>query len=101
MQPLQWIANIIKSNKLDFINKSIHKYFLELNPILKNKRSRGIRFIVGNTYWVYENSRVKNSQQGTIINVTKKYIQIKWNNKTISNVYPSAILFEKIEDKKR
>ena len=96
MQPLQWAANIRKSNKLDFLNKSIHKYFLELNPTLKNKRSRGIRFVVGNTYWVHENSRVIESRIGTIINIQKKSIQIKWDDKTISNVYPDAILFQKL-----
>lgn len=96
MQPLQWVANIIKSNKLDFLNKSIHKYFLELNSTLKNKRSRGIRFVAGNTYWVHENSRVIKARIGTIINVEKKSIQIKWDDKTQSSVYPDAILFEKL-----
>ena len=96
MQPLQWVANIKKSNKLDFLNKSIHKYFLELNSTLKNKRSRGIRFVAGNTYWVHENSRVIKARIGTIINVEKKSIQIKWDDKTQSSVYPDATLFEKL-----
>jgi len=96
MQPLQWVANIKKSNKLDFLNKSIHKYFLELNSTLKNKRSRGIRFVAGNTYRVHENSRVIKARIGTIINVEKKSIQIKWDDKTQSSVYPDAILFEKL-----
>ena len=96
LQPLQWEANIRKSNKIDFLDKSIHKYFLEMNPILRNKRSRGIRFVVGNTFWIHENSRVTQSCIGTIVNIQPKSVEIRWANGTVSNVYPDARLFEKL-----
>ena len=96
IQPLQWIANIKKSNKLNFLDKTIHNYFLNLNNTLCNKSSRGIRFIKGNTYWVWENSRVVKPSIGTIVSVQKKSVLIKWTNKTQSNVFPDSRLFEKL-----
>ena len=96
LQPLQWVSNIRKSNKLNFLDRKIHTLFLELNPVLNNKRSRGVRFIVGLTYYVWQDSRVCEPKIATIMSVKKKYIQVKWENKTISKVYPDPVLFEKL-----
>ena len=96
LQPLQWVANIQKSNKLNFLDRKIHNLFLEMNPVLNNKRSRGVRFLAGLTYYVWQDSRVREPKIATIISVKKKFIQVKWDNKTISNVYPDPVLFEKL-----
>tara|TARA_B110000003_G_C16484841_1_gene471170 strand:- start:227 stop:715 length:489 start_codon:yes stop_codon:yes gene_type:complete len=96
LQPLQWVANIQKSNKLNFLEKKIHNLFLELNPVLNGKRSRGIRFLAGLTYHVWQDSRVREPKIATIVSVKKKHIRVKWENKTISNVYPDPVLFEKL-----
>ena len=100
LQPLQWEENIKKSNNLDYSDKTIHKYFLKSNPILKNKRSRGIRFIPGNVYWVYKNSRVKVAHIGTIVNVERSSVTIEWENKKRTNVYPDPKLFEKLKKRR-
>ena len=102
LQPMQHSANIAKSDKYDFLNKNTHYLHLKENSILsRRQRPKGIRFKVGCIYHVFMNSEVCEPRVATIVSVSKKSIQVRWENNTLSNVYPDPILFEMLKTVKK
>lgn len=97
---LQWQENRSKSNKLDFLNKKIHEFYLNENSCIPNNRRT--RLYINTHYWCWANSKVREPQMCKIKEINRKYILVEWtiNGKT-SKVYPSTRLFKSINKVKR
>ena len=97
---LQWQENRTKSNKLDFLNKKIHDFYLNENLFIPNHR--GTRLYVNTHYWCWTNSKIREPQMCKIKEINRKFILVEWyiNGKT-SKVYPSSRLFKSLDRVKR
>tara|TARA_B110000467_G_C18144102_1_gene380449 strand:- start:166 stop:696 length:531 start_codon:yes stop_codon:yes gene_type:complete len=92
---LNWKSNIAKSNKIDWLNKKIHYSVLKENKIHRNIRRSLIKLYEGKTYMVYLNAKEKISRPSKILEINKKYILVKIDNKKYK-VYPDRVLFREL-----